>query len=122
MRNVDTGESGLIMTFSTALTLSSNLGNIVKMSGNNTVAAGTDGDPVLGKIVSFSPDEDECGVQINGVIKDIPYKTGAAPTIGTIVQFSAANEVDVCADNATSTGWMVISLDTTAETCILLKA
>ena len=121
-RDVDFGESGKIMTFTTAsLTEGSNLGHIVTVSGNNTVEAGSDGKPVLGALRRISKAGTEASIQANGVIKDVPYKTGNAPTIGTIVQFSAANEVDALADMKNATGWMVISLDTENETCDIMK-
>jgi hypothetical protein len=123
----DEGEGALCATFNihetTAgtpdLTLASNLGHVVTMTGNNEVGVGADTKMLAGKVVAFSPEGTECTVQVKGVIKDVPYATGTLPAVGNTVQMSAANQVDVGAALTICRG-MVLNVDTTAVTCDIL--
>ena len=108
------------LTLKTALTESTNLRQIVTMSANLTVAAGSNGNSVMGQIVAFSPDESQCTVKVKGILTDIPYASGSAPSVGDPIQFSAANEVDIGVTGEIALRGIVIAKDTSAGTVTIL--
>lgn len=109
------------LTLKTALTESTNLRQIVTMSANLTVAAGSNGKSVMGQIVAFSPDESQCTVKVRGILMDIPYDTtGSAPSVGDKIQFSAANQVDIGVTSSIAPRGIVIAKDTSAGTVTIL--
>lgn len=116
----DQGEGAVNLVFNTALTEAVNLGHTVSLSANNTVAAMSDGDRVLGKIIAFSPDEDECTVKCGGVLTDVPYASGTLPAVGDPIQASGANEVDIAVSGSIAARGTVLALDTSAETLTVL--
>ncbi len=108
------------LTLTTALTESSNLRDVVKMTANNTAGTLTDGATVLGQIVAFSPDESQCTVKVKGILTNIPYNAGTLPAIGDPIQGQGDNSVDIGVAGSIAPRGTVIAVDTSAVTLTVL--
>lgn len=91
-------------------------GELVKISGNGTVAACGTGDDFCGMVLSVSRGGDACAVALGGMVTagyTVPAE-GAAPALGWS-GLSADGEGGVQADADGST-YLVVDVDTTAKT------
>lgn len=91
-------------------------GNVVCLTGNNEVGLGTSGTVPLGVAASVSGD---CyaGVVISGLV-EVPYTGTTAPTAGwNTMAANGSGGMTVVTEKGAS--FLVISVDTTAETAVV---
>ena len=87
-------------------------GELVKISGNGTVAACEDGDAFCGMAVSVARGGDACSVQLGGMVT--AGYTGAAPTLGwSSLAGDGSGGVKAL---ASARAYLVVEVDTAAKT------
>ena len=87
-------------------------GELVKISGNGTVAACSDGEGFCGMVLSVSRGGDACTVALGGLVT--AGYTGSAPTLGWCgLSADASGGVK---SNAGGRSCLVVDVDTASET------
>ena len=87
-------------------------GEMVKISGNGTVAACSDGEGFCGMVLSVSRGGDACTVALGGLVT--AGYTGTAPTVGwSVLVGDGAGGVKTA---ETGREYLVVDVDTDAET------